>query len=92
MAGRKDALLCSLEELACQLEFIGSRLDIEMLHKAAKAYRDARQAIVTAQPTEADLLPLFRALNESTAEIGVLLNHYGVKLGIVPPDPGERPA
>jgi hypothetical protein len=88
MAGRKEALLDSLEDLACQLEFIGARLDVGMLRQAAKAYRDARQAIIAAQPTEADLVPLFRTLNESTAEMGALLTRYGVNLGIVPPDPG----
>ena len=90
MEGRKDALLDSLEELACQLEFIGSHLDVEVLRKAAKAYRDARRAIITAQPTDADLVPLFRALNASTAEMSALLNRYGVKLGVIPPDSGER--
>jgi hypothetical protein len=81
MSARRDALLDSLEDLAGQLEFIGSRLDVDMLAKAASAYREARHAIIAAQPNEADLMRLFRALNESTAEIGALLQRYGVMLG-----------
>ena len=81
MSARRDALLDSLEDLAGQLEFIGRRLDVEMLRKAASAYREARHAILAAQPNEGDLLRLFRALNESAAEIGALLQRYGVTLG-----------
>jgi hypothetical protein len=90
MSARRDALLGSLEDLAGQLEFIGSRLDVETLRKAATAYREARHAIMAGQPNEADLLRLFRALNDSTAEIGALLRRYGVTLGAAadpkPPD------
>jgi hypothetical protein len=85
MSARRDALLDSLEDLAGQLEFIGSRLDVDMLRKAACAYREARHAILAAQPNEADMLRLFRALNESAAEIGALLQRYGVTLGTAGP-------
>ena len=90
LAGRKDALLDSLEDLASQLELLGGRLDVEMLRKAAQAYREARHAIMTAHSSESDLLRLFRALNESTTEIGALLHRYGVGLGVTRPDSGER--
>jgi hypothetical protein len=89
MSARRDALLDSLEDLAGQLEFIGSRLDVDMLRKAASAYREARHAIMAARPNETDLLRLFGALNDSTAEIGALLQRYGVTLGTaaLPADP-----
>ena len=57
MSARRDALLDSLEDLAGQLEFIGSRLDVDMLRKAASAYREARHAIMAARADETDLLP-----------------------------------
>ncbi len=82
MLGRTEALLDSLEDLAGQLEVLGAQLDVEMLRKAARAYREARQAIMTSDPDEADLLRLFRALNESTAEVGTLLRRYGINIGI----------
>jgi hypothetical protein len=90
MAGRKDALLDSLEDLASQLELLGGRLDVEMLRKAASAYREARQAIMTAHSSEAELLRLFRALNESAGEIGALLQRYGIGIGAkLPQAPGH---
>ena len=87
MADRKEALLDSLEDLAAQLEFLGRRLDVEMLRRAAKAYREARRAIMTVDADETDLLRLFHTLNESTEEIGGLLHRFGISLGVNPVDP-----
>jgi len=87
MSRRKDALLDSLENLATQLDLLGRRLDVEMLQRAAGAYRQARQAILVTEANEADLLCLFHTLNQSTEEIGALLRRFGVSLGATPSDP-----
>ena len=69
-------------------DLVGQDEPVETLRRAAAAYREARQAIMVTEANEADLLRLFHTLNESTAEIGALLQQFGVSLGVPPPGDG----
>jgi hypothetical protein len=77
MASRRTAMVVHLDRLSAELEALANKLDIHVFRSAAVAYRDARQALTTGNPSEAELMRLFRALNASTTEIGILVAKLG---------------